>query len=315
MKIQKTQKKKVLVTGGQGFIGSHLVDNLLAKGHKVTVFDRYYDEKKFNDYGWKNKVVFMLGDLKDRDAVLEAVGHHDATVNLGGLLGTAEMVHNPLPPVEVNIMGAINVFHGLKEHRKRGFQIAVGNHWMNNPYSITKTTAERFALMYNKEHGTDIRVLRGMNVFGERQKHRPVRKIFPNVVIPALLGKEITVYGSGNQVMDLIYAKDFAEILARAILYDGIPNNIIYEGGVGGGMTINKLVAMVLKLTKSKSKVNRVAMRPGEEKDSVVEISKEGWDNLKKYLKFTPKDLTPTEGAVAQGIAWYKKHLKEFPWD
>ena len=307
--------RKILVTGGQGFIGSHLVHNLVAKGHKVTIFDRYYDDKKFTDYGWKGKVRFRLGDLKDRDAVLEAVGHNDITVNLGGLLGTAETVNNPIPPVEVNIIGAINVFHALKEHKRRGFQIAVGNYWMNNPYSITKSTAERLALMYNKEHRTDIRVLRGMNVFGERQHHRPVRKIFPNVVIPALLGKDIIIYGTGDQVMDLIYVKDFSEVLARVILYDNIPNDIIYEAGVGGGMTINKAVDLILKTTKSKSKVNRVPMRAGEDKHSVVEISEKGWDDLRKHLNFHPKDLTPMKEAVAQSVAWYKKHLKEFPWD
>ncbi len=306
---------KILITGGQGFIGCHLVDNLVAKGHKVTVFDRHYEEKKWEDYGWKNNVIFQLGDLKDRDAVFEAVRLNDIVVNLGGLLGTQEMINNPVPAVEVNIIGALNVFEAIRMHGRRGFQIAVGNYWMNNPYSITKSTTERFALMYNKEHGTDIRVCRGMNVYGERQKHRPIRKIFPNVVIPALLGKDITIYGSGNQVMDLIYVKDFVEILSRIILTDNIPNNIIYEAGVGGKMTINKAVDLIIKAANSNSKINRVAMRPGEEKDSIVEISEEGWKNLNEYINYSLEDLTPIDEAIQKSVDWYKEHLKEFPWD
>ena len=306
---------KILVTGGQGFIGCHLVDNFLEKGHSITIFDRHYEGKKWEEYGWKDKVIFQLGDLKDRDSVFDAVYQNDIVVNLGGLLGTQEMINNPIPAIEVNILGALNVFDAIRMYNKRGFQIAVGNHWMNNPYSITKTTAERFALMYNKEHGTDIRVCRGMNVYGERQKHRPVRKIFPNLAIPALLGKDITIYGSGEQVMDLIYVKDFAEILSRLILTDHIPNDIIYEAGVGGHMTINKAVDMVLKTSNSTSRVNRVEMRPGEEKMSVVEISEEAWVNLKKYINYSPEDLTPMEEAIQKSVDWYRENIDKFRWD
>lgn len=191
---------------------------------------------------------------------------------------------------------------------------------MENPYSITKSTAVRFSQMYNKEHGTDIRACRGMNVFGPRQKHRPVRKIFPNVVIPALLDEEITIYGSGNQVMDLIYAEDIAEIIVRVSTYDNIPNDVLYEAGVGSyvlgePMTINRAVEMIMKLTNSQAQINRVAMRPGEEKESIVEISKEGWENLEKYLHFTPDDLTPLELAMEKSIQWYAENLERFEWD
>lgn len=307
--------KKIVIFGGQGFIGCHVVDNLLSKGYEVTVFDRYLDNSKWAEYNWTDKVHFILGDIKDRDAVIEAVNLNDCVINLAGLLGTQEMINNPIPAVEVNILGALNVFDGIRMHKKRGFQIAVGNHWMNNPYSITKTTAERFALMYNKEHKTDIRVMRGMNVYGERQKHRPVRKIFPNLAIPALLNKDITIYGSGEQIMDLVYVKDFAEVLVRLATYDGIPNNIIYECGVGGSMTINKAVNAVLKTTNSQSKVNRVEMRPGEDKISVVEISEKGWEDLKKYINYSPADLTPMEEAIHKSVEWYRENLSKFTWD
>lgn len=307
---------KILVTGGFGFIGSHLIDNLISKGHKIVVFERKYEEEKIKEYNWKPEdVSFRLGDLKDRDAVFDAVYNTDITVNLAGLLGTAEMVNNPLPAVETNIIGAINVFDAIRMHKKRGMQIAVGNYWMNNPYSITKNTAERFALMYNKEHGTDIRICRGMNIYGERQKHRPIRKIFPNLTIPALLNEKITIYGSGNQVMDLIYVADFGEVLSRVILYDNIPNNIIYTSGVGGGMTINRAAEMILTMTQSSSEVERVDMRPGEEKDAIVEMTEENWSVLEKHLNYSKENLTPIEEGFKKSIEWYKQNLNKFKWD
>lgn len=307
---------KIVVFGGQGFIGSFLVDNLLEKGHKVMVFDRVHNQKMWEEYGWDEKnVEFMLGDIKDEDAVREAVNLCDRWVNLAGLLGTQEMMENPIPAVEVNIIAALHIFESARVHKKPGLQIAVGNYWMNNPYSLTKNTTERFALMYNKEHGTDIRVCRGMNVFGERQKHRPIRKIFPNLAIPALLDKPITIYGDGEQVMDLIYAADIAEVLARITLADDIPNDIMYESGVGGGMTINMAVDMVLKAANSNSQVNHIPMRPGEEPGAVVEISEQGWKDLEQYVGYTIDDITPVEQAVQQSVDWYRDNLHRFPWD
>ena len=307
----------ILITGGCGFLGSHLVDQMVAEGCSVLVFDRVYKKELWDEYGWSQNpmVSFMLGDIKDRDSVFEAVHQSDMWVNLAGLLGTAEMINNPIPAVEVNVLGALNVFDAARLYKKRGVQIDVGNYWMNNPYSITKSIASRFASMYNKEHDTDIRIVRGMNVFGERQKHRPIRKLFPNLVIPALLNKPITLYGTGDQIMDLIYVKDIADILSRALLLDDVPNDVSYEAGIGDNQTINQTAELVLELTGSDSELIHKPMRSGEDKMSVVQITDQGWEDLKTHLGFTKQDLTPFSQAVQNSIQWYRDNLSRFPWD
>ena len=307
----------ILITGGCGFLGSHLVDQMVAEGCSVLVFDRVYKKELWDEYGWSQNpmVSFMLGDIKDRDSVFEAVQQSDMWVNLAGLLGTAEMINNPIPAVEVNVLGALNVFDAARLYKKRGVQIDVGNYWMNNPYSITKSLASRFASMYNKEHDTDIRIVRGMNVFGERQKHRPIRKLFPNLVIPALLNKPITLYGTGDQIMDLIYVKDIADILSRALLLDDVPNDVSYEAGIGDNQTINQTAKLVLELTGSSSELVHKPMRSGEDKMSVVQITDQGWEDLKTHLGFTKQDLTPFSQAVQNSIQWYRDNLSRFPWD
>jgi nucleoside-diphosphate-sugar epimerase len=307
----------ILITGGCGFLGSHLVDQMVAEGCSVLVFDRVYKNELWDEYGWSQNpmVSFMLGDIKDRDSVFEAVQQSDMWVNLAGLLGTAEMINNPIPAVEVNVLGALNVFDAARLYKKRGVQIDVGNYWMNNPYSITKSIASRFASMYNKEHDTDIRIVRGMNVFGERQKHRPIRKLFPNLVIPALLNKPITLYGTGDQIMDLIYVKDIADILSRALLLDDVPNDVSYEAGIGDNQTINQTAKLVLELTGSSSELVHKPMRSGEDKMSVVQITDQGWEDLKTHLGFTKQDLTPFSQAVQNSIQWYRDNLSRFPWD
>ncbi|GAI46733.1 unnamed protein product, partial [marine sediment metagenome] len=157
-------------------------------------------------------LTFLRETFLDNDSVIEAVGHSDGVIHLAGILGTAEMMENPIEPIDVNIIGSLNVYEACRMHKKRAVYISVGHYWMNNPYAITKYADERFALMYNKERNTKITIVRAYNIYGPRQKMKPVRKIIPNFIVPALQNKDITVYGGGNQVVDMIFVEDAAEI-------------------------------------------------------------------------------------------------------
>jgi len=296
---------KIVITGASGFIGSHVVDVAIEQGHEVTVFDRYRPAEI------NTKAGFYLGDVKDRDTVLDVVNKHDAVINLGGLLGTSESVVAPTPMVEVNVIGALNVFDACRIYGKRGMQVGVGNYFMNNPYSITKSTAVRFALMYNKEHGTKIAIVRGLNAYGPRQHHRPVRKITPNVIIPALLNKPITIYGDGEQIMDFIYVRDFAEIILRSVTVEHNVYDNSFEAGMGEDTTINWFVNKIVEMTGSKSEVNHVVMRAGETERSVVK----GDPTTLEPLGFGRKDMVGFEEGLQKTIDYYKAHLKEFVWD
>ncbi|MFH1955868.1 MAG: NAD-dependent epimerase/dehydratase family protein [Patescibacteria group bacterium] len=184
--------KNILVTGGNGFIGSHVVENLLNKGHVPIIFDRKGPTAQVKG------VSYFWGDIINKNSVDEAVLNSDGVIDLAGILGTSETVDNPFPCIETNILGALNVFEACRSHVKPAVQISLGNFWMNNPYSISKNTAERLALMYNKEHGTRIAIVRGLNAYGEGQKHAPVRKIIPNFIVRALRNTPIEIYGDGS---------------------------------------------------------------------------------------------------------------------
>ena len=159
--------KNVLVFGGHGFIGSHTVEKLRNHGIKVTIFD--YKSQNFNGKHGNN----FLGNILDIESVIESVGLHDGIIHLAGLLGTQETINQPLSIVETNVKGSLNIFEACKIHKKKAVILSVGNYWMNNPYAISKSTAERFALMYNKEFSTKIAVVRGYNIYGPRQKTQP----------------------------------------------------------------------------------------------------------------------------------------------
>ena len=294
--------KKVLVTGF-GFIGSHIVDELHARGITAVVFDRYQHHEPYLETD--SPYNFMLGDIRDRNAVSEAVGMVDGAINLAGILGTSETVDNPFPSVETNIMGGLNFLEACRKHGKRGVQIAVGNHFMNNSYAISKTTVERFALMYNKEHGTKIAVVRGLNAYGERQKHKPVRKITPNFITRALRGEPIKIYGNGNSIMDMVYVKDLAKILVEALVNPDTKYDKIYSAGTGVKTTVNDIAEVVNRLTDNKAGVEHTPMRPGEEEDSIVL----GDPATLSELGIT--HLTGLEEGMAKTVAWYKE---SYPW-
>lgn len=288
--------EKVLITGASGFIGGYVVEEALKRGFVPILFDRWWKQKA--DIG----AEMFLGDIRDGKAVMEAVKKADYVINLAGILGTQETVDNPIPPVYTNIIGALNVFNACrptKSHQVRAVQIGVGNFWMNNPYSITKYTAVRFAQMYNKEHGTKIAMLRVFNAYGPRQKWEPVRKIIPTFVRSALANENLEIYGTGEQVMDMVYVGDVAEALVDMVVMD----HNFYDGpmdfGSGRRITVNWIAEKIIEECNSKSKIVYLPMRPGEVLDAVV-VADMSTMKLKKY------DLVPFEEGIKKTIAYYR---------
>jgi len=296
--------KSILVTGGQGFIGSHLVDLLLEKGYSVTVYDR--KDERVNFPQWKG-VRFFLGDIRDSEAISDAISQHDAVFNLAGLLGTSEMVTTPREGVEANILGALNVYESVRKHQKKCVQITVGNYTWLNTYAITKYTAERFALMYNGEYGTKIVVVRGLNVYGPRQKHAPIRKVVPNFILKALKNEPIEIFGEGNQLLDMIYVRDTVKILWMALEVDhGVFDQTI-EAGSGEPVSANHLAEIIIRTAKSKSMIKHLPMRAGEPAGSVTKAD----PKTLEPIGWRPEDFISLEKGLAETVEWYAHSYKE----
>jgi len=263
---------KVLVTGGQGFIGQYVVEELIRQGYTPIVFDSY-------DKGVRAKgSEFFLGDIVDDVRVTEAFAHADNFIHLAGVLGTQETIKNPNPAAHTNILGGLNVFKAAAQYNVPGVNIAVGNHWMNNTYSITKSTMERFVKMFNKESGTKINVVRPTNCFGPRQVSFPpygpskVKKITPAFVNAAIRDLPIGIYGDGTQISDMIYVEDVARVLVEAMKHadQGKVYDDAFEVGYGDPITVNEVAETVIRVANSKSVLQHSPMRPGEEEHGVV---------------------------------------------
>jgi len=278
---------RVLVTGGTGFIGRYVCDQLRYLDHEPVTFG-------------VTKDCDVMGDLRDPTSVDLAVSTCEAVMHLAGVLGTSETVVNPRPSVDVNIVGGLNVFDAIARYDVPAVNICAANDWMWNPYSITKKAAERFALMFNKEFGTRITLIRGMNVYGPGQKTWP-RKIMPTFITAALAGEAIKVNGDGQQVMDMIWVEDIADILCRALLHDhGVYDSVI-DAGTGERTTVNTLAQMVIEMVGQGS-IEHVPMRPGEPEHSIVL----GDPSTLEPLGWSQDDFLPLEDGVKRTIASYQ---------
>lgn len=298
--------RNVLVTGGNGFIGRHTVERLAERGYAPSVLDTRYRDPS-------DGARVVLGDIRDATAVTEAVAHADGVIHLAGVLGTQETINNPRPAAETNILGGLNVFEACAQYDVPLVNIAVGNHWMNNTYSITKSTMERFASMMNKYRGTRISILRALNAFGPRQvaaaPYGPskVRKVMPSFVCRALSGDPIEIYGDGNQIMDMIYVTDVAAALVAALeLTDREGPQAVMEAGTGRPTTVNDIADVVVREAAKfgpKVEIIHIPMRPGEDEGSVVL----GDPSTLDKLNLDP--LITLEDGVERTVAYFREYL------
>lgn len=300
---------KVLVTGGTGFIGQYVVEECLSRGYEVLKFDRdarYYDDTKTID--------LFLGDIMDDVAVTEAFAHCDSFIHLAAVLGTQETIKNPRPAAKSNLLGGLNVLEASAQYNTPGVYIGVGNHWMNNTYSITKTMIERFIDMFNKDRGTSINIVRAMNAYGPRQipahPYGPaqVRKITPSFVCRALMGHDIEIYGDGEQVSDMVYVTDVAEALVTAmeIAYEGtvIPT---VEIGPKINNTVNDVAKKIIEISNSTSKIVHLPMRPGEIPGSTVKAD----TSTLKLVDMDPDHLVPLEEGMQNTVSYFIQYLQK----
>ena len=304
---------KCVVTGGSGFIGSYIADRLAGEGHFVVIYDINGPMTELPE-----NTIFVQGDTKYRETLDEVIDGAEEVYDCAGLLGTSELNLMKTKAIETNILGTVNVLescrvHGVKNFfhptkpfpgiddilQGRGYERA----WLNT-YSVTKMAAEMFCLMYQKENpDMNITVLKWMNGYGGRQHLYPIRKMIPLFVVQALHDRDITVFGSGNQTVDLIYAEDIAKYAIQATRKLGrVPR--VMDFGSGLPMSVKDAARYIIDLACSKSKIVNLPMRNGEPKDTRIVADLVA---LKTELGVQELELTPLEIGMTKTIEFYKK--------
>jgi UDP-glucose 4-epimerase len=297
---------KVLVTGGNGFIGSYVLKALIAKGHEPTSFDHCSERQ------YEVDVPRFLGDVRDATTVTEAMAHADGFIHLAGILGTQECIANPRPSIETNILGGLNVLEAAARYEIPGVCIGVGNWWMDNTYAITKSTVLRFVAMYNQERGAHINIVRCVNAYGPGQKVSApfgpgkVRKVIPSFVCRSLSGMPIEIYGDGEQISDMVHVADVASVLVHALTMDTFGHTI--EVGPARSRPVIDIAHMVVRATDARTgyttEVIHLPMRPGEVPNATVSADVTTMDSVGvDHAAFV--DITD---GIRDTVKWYADH-------
>ena len=294
---------KVAVTGGAGFIGQYVCEALITLDHEPLVFDHL----------GRGEYEVMLGDVRDPVSMTELAAHVDGIIHLAACLGTQETVRNPRPATETNIMGGLNFLEACSQHQIPGCYIGVGNFNHFNPYSITKTTIERFCTMYNRDRSGRFNIVRAMNAYGPRQlaaaPYGPgkVRKITPSFVCRALRNHPLEIYGDGLQVSDMVYVGDVAMALVLAL--EAAARGEVFEDAIECGPadhnTVLDVARLVIELAESKSEIVHLPMRPGEVPGAVVVADVK----TLKRIGMESEDMLPLREGMTKTIEYFQGQM------
>lgn len=302
--------KKVGVTGGMGFIGRYVVEELQRKGYTSVIFDHH----RRSEREYPSGVEVFLGDVRDEVAMTEFAAHVDGIIHLAAVLGTQETIKNPRPAAHSNLQGGLNFLEACVQYNLPGVYIAVGNWWMNNPYSITKNMVERFVHMFNKDRGARINIVRAVNAYGPRQlaaepfAHGKVRKITPSLVCRALSGMSMELYGGGKQVSDMVYVGDVAKALVLAL--EAARKGNVLDHAVEVGPVEHKTIREVAEMVNEEMdqcampRVDIVSlpMRPGEKEGDKVTADAE----TLREIGFEPEDLVGFAFGLHETVQYFQ---------
>ncbi len=310
-------RPRILVTGGAGFLGSHLVDRLLARGDEVIIADNYFT-------GTKRNIEHILGHPR-----LEAIRHDvtlplhievDQIYNLACPASPVHYQHDPVQTIKTSVHGAINMLELAKRTRAKIFQASTSevygdptvhpqteSYWGNvNPIGIRscydegKRCAETLFFDYHRQYGVDIRIARIFNTYGPKM-HPNDGRVISNFIVQALKGIDITIFGDGSQTRSFCYVDDLIEGFIRFMDFTKGDGEDVFSGPINlgnpGEFTMLELAEKVLKITGSKSKISFKPLPADDPKQRCPDITfakeKLDWspniqleEGLKKTVKY-----------------------------
>lgn len=306
-------KKKCLVLGGDGFLGSHLVDDLVERGYDVRVFDRFHQGRIKNLNHLKGKIEFHKGDFLKKQDLSRALRGIDYVFHFVSLSTPASTANDPQREIKLNLEGTLQLLdlcvkHGVQKviFPSSGGAVygdaldEVANETTQarpmSPYAVTKLAIEEHLHFYRRQHGLQFIIYRIANPYGERQDPNGIQGAIPIFMKHMMKNETIELYG--NTVRDYIYIKDVTGFIAENFAEQH--QNSTYNVGSGRGVALFELVLMLSKTTQAVPRIKRLDKRPFDVQKIVLDISR-----VSEEFGFYP--MTSLEVGLEKTAAYLKQ--------
>jgi UDP-N-acetylglucosamine 4-epimerase len=317
--------KTILITGCAGFIGSNLAEELLKRGDKIIGFDNLMTGHKKNIEKLEKyeNFEFVWGDIRDLNSLNVIIKKYQIThISHQAARGSVpKSVENPILTHDINITGTLNILWSAKENNIGKVVCAISSSVYGNtpilpkiedmnynplsPYAVTKSTCEMYCKVFYEIYGLKTIGLRYFNVYGKRQDpNGDYAAVIPKWIKSAKNNKELLLNGEGNQTRDFTFIEDIVQLNIKAL---DSQNSEAYGKGFNGAyghqISIKELAEIIIKVTKSTSKILTVPERKGDIQDSFADI------NLAKDLLGYKPQFSMEKG-LDKTIKWYLENLK-----
>jgi UDP-glucose 4-epimerase len=305
----------VVVTGGGGFIGSHLVERLLASGAEVAIIDNFLHGDKAKHLKGRHGLIVYEGDVRDADLLLHALKGKDVVFHFAALVGVKETQEAPLELLDVEIKGTSNVLNGAVNSGTKKIVFASssevygdlpepmkeeGPFFPKSTYAVGKLVGEEYCKAFYQRYGLEYTCLRYFNVYGPRQDERFV---IPRFVNRALSKEPLAIYGNGKQTRDFTYIDDVINMTLLAAVEPKAKCQAI-NIGTGRTISINELARLILKTLGSKDLLKPKYIDYDDNRPRSIEASNRCADvtRAKHFLQYEPK--VSLQSGIAKYVEW-----------
>jgi nucleoside-diphosphate-sugar epimerase len=311
-----------LVTGGAGFIGSHIVRELLRRRQRVRVLDNFSTGRAENLRSSSGRIHLIRGDVRDTKVVQRAVRNIDYVLHQAALASVPRSIDDPGETNEVNVQGTLNMLVASRDARVRRFVFASSSSVYGtsrrlpkvermrptplSPYAITKLTGEKYCQIFFDLYGLKTVCLRYFNVFGPQQDPgSQYAAVIPKFILAMLNGCPPVIYGDGEQSRDFAFVSNVVQANILACRTGHIAGEVM-NIACGSRSTINTLVAHLQRLLRADIVPRHVDPRPGDVRHSLADISK-----ARSLLGYEPN--VSFRAGLKETVAWFKKRYGTRP--
>jgi nucleoside-diphosphate-sugar epimerase len=311
---------RYVVTGGAGFIGSNLVDELVRRGHEVVVLDDLSTGHEENLAGVRHKIDFRPGTITDLQTLETACRDADYVIHLAARTSVPKSVKDPIESNYVNIDGTLNVLVAARDAKVKRFVFAASSSAYGetptlpkvesmqpepiSPYGVTKYVGELYAQVFGRVYGLENACIRYFNVFGPRQDPTSQYSgVLSRFMLAVIKGEQPIVYGDGEQTRDFTFVANVVDETLRACESKDA-SGMVFNGGTGIRITLNEVLKLLGKITGKPIQAQYDPPRNGDIRDSQADISL-----ARKKLGYEP--VVYFEEGLKRTWEWYKAAYAE----